>query len=168
MQPIMCTFFLSTAGEVIKKWLKDVEATAPVEGTAVAPILSNYSYKPLPFSPQANKEDFLGSFDWSHGNVADNARTVVENLLRKDLSTGSYSAQASADHKQSHDPRVAMEMRHKKVSDDLLVVFYAISDVIGALINISGIRLKWTHCVLYILNVFEVFLNMECLFPMSD
>lgn len=77
------------------------------------------SYRPHPLSPPpaAREEpDYLGSLDWSQGSIADNARSVVENLLRKDLSsTRPYNYDHTGASNQSHDPRVAMEMRHKKV-----------------------------------------------------
>ena len=94
-----------------------------MERTEVASCQGTAEYSVTPsmdgvLLPQANSsllattEDYLGSLDWSCGSVADNARTVVDSLLRKDLQkAGSVRSTV-----RPRDPRVTMEMRHKKVS----------------------------------------------------
>ena len=66
-------------------------------------------------SPVAIQDnDFLGSMDWDQGNVSEGAKNVVEGLLRKEVWVNSpVTKQARA--KRSLDPRIAMDMRHKKV-----------------------------------------------------
>ena len=45
--------------------------------------------------------------------MADNARTVMEKLLKKDLCNSGLRSHSNSI--QSNDPRIAMEMRHKQV-----------------------------------------------------
>ena len=100
-----CTLPLPTAEEVVLKWLKDVNAQKRLEER-----VSSCSTAPQ------EEGDYLGSVvDWYHGNVAENARSVVEGLLEKDLHTPLLVMPNTPSSKLSHDPRITMDMRHKKV-----------------------------------------------------
>jgi hypothetical protein len=71
--------------------------------------------------------DYIDSLDLSQGSVMENARSVVESLLRKDLQNIASPLPLSSAAR-SHDPRITMEMRHKKV---------------------GGFEvLEWLHCLL--------------------
>lgn len=96
---------------MIQQWLRGVEGTAGTDSThSPSPHKS-----PLAAAHQ-QEADFLGSLDWGHGSVVDNARSVMEGLLRKDFPSVRHPySNASLSTQQSHDPRVTMEMRHKKV-----------------------------------------------------
>lgn len=104
--------FFSTAEEIVRKWLKGVEGDSGSNHEKKGSFRCDYTTSPPP-SPTARDEvDYLGSLDWSHGNVADNAKSVVEGLLRRDL----QGVNSPTTHtKQCNDPRITMEMRHKKV-----------------------------------------------------
>ena len=101
----MCRF---PAEEVIKNWLRGVEGAShgksrppPAVAAAVAAL--------------EEPNDVIGCLDWSEGDIAENARSVVQSLLSKDLTS---SSTPSRTHNPTHnqDPRVAMEIRHKRVS----------------------------------------------------
>lgn len=103
---------IKTAEDVIRKWLKEVEHTD------AGSSCTGYTSTPAVATTLTTREevDYLGSLDWCDGNVADSAKSVVERLLKKDLqSLTSPSSASSLATKRSHDPRIAMEMRHKKV-----------------------------------------------------
>ncbi len=75
----------------------------PTEGTT-----------PLPHAGHSNQADVLTGLDWSEGDVRDNARAVVDRLMKKSFSgrKGSHDLK-----KRSRDPLVTMEMRHKAVKE---------------------------------------------------
>lgn len=106
------------AEEIVRKWLKGVEGDSGSSHEKKGSFRCDYTTSPPP-SPTARDEvDYLGSLDWSHGNVADNAKSVVEGLLRRDL----QGVNSPTTHtKQCNDPRITMEMRHKKVKERRLL-----------------------------------------------
>ena len=65
-------------------------------------------------SPEAppTSNDFLSSVDWVYGDVDQSAKFIVQGLLSKELDVKTHASNTTV-----HDPTVAMEMRHKKVSD---------------------------------------------------
>lgn len=84
-------------------------------------------YTAISLSPEATgvmerKEepgDYLSGLDWLEGDVRTNVRTVVDGLM-KTSSADIHSAKMKVGgEKQSHDPRVTMEMRHREVSQSL-------------------------------------------------
>ncbi len=98
---------------MIRNWLKDVETAEDTNLESSTDALHNM--RP-PASSASRSDDFLSSLDWEQGNVADNAKNVVRELLRKDLSsTISSSNHRGTKSAVSHDPRVAMEIRHRQV-----------------------------------------------------
>lgn len=114
-----------TAEGVIREWLKGVEraelgssqtATATPSSLEEVWLPQTSSSSSLLLTANEGMEDYLGSLDWGCGSVADNARTVVDSLLRKDLQSVHSAKSLASSATRSHDPRVTMEMRHKKVS----------------------------------------------------
>lgn len=114
---------IDSAEEVIRKWLKGVEGTAVdrEREAGIDDIYNGWSLSHRPHPPLAAEQgegaDYLNSLDWGRGSVADNARSVVESLLQKDLPNPHSQGLAggAAARQRSHDPRVTMEMRHQKV-----------------------------------------------------
>jgi hypothetical protein len=61
----------------------------------------------------AEAEDFLSTVDWVSGDVGQSTKDVLRGLLSKELKCEVSHHQPIA--KRKHDPRVAIEMRHKQV-----------------------------------------------------
>ena len=59
--------------------------------------------------------DYLLGLDWSEGDVRTNVRTVVDGLMKTSSADIHCSKMRVGGEKQSHDPRVTMEMRHREV-----------------------------------------------------
>lgn len=100
------------AEEVIQNWLRGVEnaRNSDESSGAESKLSRQYGNTPPPPNTKENN-DFLSLLDWEQGSIVDNAKSVVEGLLRKDLGTANLGYNVP----ESHDPRIAMEMRHKKV-----------------------------------------------------
>ena len=60
----------------------------------------------------AEAEDFLSTVDWVSGDVGQSTKDVLRGLLSKELKCEVSHRQPVA---KKHDPRVAIEMRHKQV-----------------------------------------------------
>ena len=93
------------------------------------------SSKPIPLSPEATglgvtedclrreePGDYLSGLDWSEGDVRTNVRTVVDGLMKTSSADIHCTKMRVGGEKQSHDPRVTMEMRHREVGQSLDLV----------------------------------------------
>ena len=105
---------------------------APYHATTIGHYNSS---KPIPLSPEATglgvtedclrreqPGDYLSGLDWSEGDVRTNVRTVVDGLMKTSSADIHCTKMRVGGEKQSHDPRVTMEMRHREVGQSLDLV----------------------------------------------
>ena len=78
------------------------------EGGAIKAATGVYSRE----NTSTEAEDFLSTVDWVSGDVGQSTKDVLRGLLSKELKCEVSHRQPIA---KNHDPRVAIEMRHKQV-----------------------------------------------------
>ena len=111
--------YLHVAEDLIHHWLAGVESASMSQTTshgtggegrgAIKTATGVYSKENM----SAEAEDFLSTVDWVSGDVGQSTKDVLRGLLSKELKCEVSHRQPVA--KRKHDPRVAIEMRHKQV-----------------------------------------------------
>ncbi len=115
---------------MIRNWLRKVEATSfnmdsrPVHDSA-PPSHTSLSSHTSSEAKTEESRDILSGVDWEGGDITDTTKSILDALMTKDISHVSYLDQQQQ--LRSHDPRVAMEKRHKLVCM-CSIMYFSISD----------------------------------------
>ena len=124
--PLYMHLFL-LAEEMIRKWLDKVEKESIMDAAA-ASIAQSHPHIGIPATPShtslsshastglgtEDSRDLLSMVDWESGSIAQTTKSILDILMTKKI-----PRLPLLNHPKSHDPRVAMEMRHKQVCDSV-------------------------------------------------